>query len=111
MTEPNGKSSVTSTNYVLGYDWGKVEAFVHDDSITVHCVPRNPPGMLYEARISRPEGVLHRERSFIPDETRSKFVPQKDCDNPAELRPNFKSMLGNLPEEIADVVRTAYNLH
>jgi len=106
----NTKSRASSTNYLLGYSWGKVEAFVQDVSITIHCLPRDPPGMLYEATIDRAERRLLRERSYIPDRNRLEFLPPKDCDDPAELRPDLRNMLSKLPRDIADRVRTTFDL-
>ena len=110
MENPTKKSSVAADHYILGYDWGIVEAFVQQDTITVHCLPRHPPGMLYEARISRPDGKMYMERSYIPDPSRPRFLAPKDCDDPAQLRPNIEGMLDSskAPAEVKEVIRKAY---
>ncbi len=111
MAKPAQKNGPTAKHYILGYAWGKVEAFVSDDSITVQCLAKIKPSMLYEATINRPGGEMTRERSYIPDPERSKFLPSKDCDDPAELRPNIGSMLdkSGAPADVIEVLKKAYS--
>ncbi len=106
------QSQVTAERYILGYTWGMVEAFVHDDSITIQCLPKakDEPGRLWEATMTRPEGLLIRERSYIPDKDIRVFVTHKDCDDPTELRPNLASMLDNVPRDIGDTIKSAFDL-
>ncbi len=102
MTNPTAK------HYVLGYDWGKVEAFVSEDHVTLQCLPGRPPGMIYEATINIPDGTISWERSYIPDENRSKFLPPKDCENKAELRPRIQGLLDKLPEDVSGAIKKAF---
>mgnify|MGYP001614695856 CR=1 FL=1 len=94
--------------YTLGYDWGKVEAFVCEDNVTLQCLSRLPPGMIYETTISVPDGEINWERSYIPDGNRSAFLPPKDCENKSELRPNVKNLLSILPENVSGAIKKAF---
>ena len=97
-------SADTLDYYLLGHRWGKIEAFVRpDDYIIIQCISTNSPTNVYDAKISLSEEKLISERSYIPDENRSRFLNPKD-DNPAKLRPNLKGMLGELPEDVKNLV-------
>lgn len=90
-------------NYIVGYDWGRVEVFDHSTYLAVFCQAKLPSGW-YSANVSKESGSITIETSM--------GIDRNYHSNPAHLCPNIVPLVKenqDLPPEISDLLLAAFS--